>query len=176
VFPWTCYRENRKRDIFLASVTTGQKTSHFGTHLQKRTRHTQKAFNSKLLSALIFLASDRRSSDFGSTRYGLVYATGRQSKNLPVKKHSAGWCSLHCYMYTLLVLWVQQRNVIFDDSTEQGMHRACHTDLPSYRPPFCKTPRQMKRTIPETALKCTHSGFSLWVAKLKKLVTMCYTV
>jgi hypothetical protein len=34
--------------------------------------------NSYLLSASVHLASTLHSSDFGSVRYGLVYATGRQ--------------------------------------------------------------------------------------------------
>jgi hypothetical protein len=59
-----------------------------------------------------------RGSDFGLTRYGLVYAAGRQ-------------CSLHCWARALLVRWLPppRINVLSDDGIKQSSRRACRFDL-----------------------------------------------
>jgi hypothetical protein len=81
-----------------------------------------------LLSALVYSASALHISDFGSARYGLVYATGRQNKYSPIKKHSRGSVPSivirACFSCT-------QRNIILDDSTGQSLRRALTFLLPS---------------------------------------------
>jgi hypothetical protein len=92
-----------------------------------------KSRNSLLLPMSVCLVSALHCNDFGSARYGLVYATGRQGRYSPVKKHSARRGSLHCYTCTLLILCGQRRNDILNGSTEESMRRACHTNFPASR-------------------------------------------
>jgi hypothetical protein len=51
------------------------------------------------------------------------------------KKHSAWRCWLHCYKCTLLMMYIQRRNVIVEGSTKKSMRRASHINLPSSRAP-----------------------------------------
>jgi hypothetical protein len=72
------------------------------------------------------VTSALHSSDFGSARYGLVHATGRQSRCSQVKKHAAWGRSLHFHRCTM---WVQRRNFILNGSAEQSMRRAYRSNL-----------------------------------------------
>lgn len=82
-----------------------------------------------LLSASVYLAYARHSSDFvlGSVRLGL--SNGMQSMQSPLKLRSAPQCSLHCYTCILLTQSIQWRNDILDRNTQQSMRRSCHTIL-----------------------------------------------
>jgi hypothetical protein len=75
-------------------------------------------------SVLVYLASARCSNHFSSARYGLDHAMGRQSRNLPVKKHPT--LSI-CYLCTMLMFCVWWRNVILHSSTWHSMCRDRHT-------------------------------------------------
>jgi hypothetical protein len=89
-----------------------------------------------LLSPSVHLPSALHCSDFGSARYGLVRATGRQSKCSPVKKHSATRCSLHGYAAHCSYCARDGENLFW----KVVLIRACaeHVRLPPLRPPSAR--------------------------------------
>jgi hypothetical protein len=50
------------------------------------------------------------------------------------KSSSVRRYSVHCCNFTLLIMCIQKRHFIIDGITEQGMRRACHTNIPHSRP------------------------------------------
>jgi hypothetical protein len=52
-----------------------------------------------------------------------------QQDNKPVIHWSKTLCQ--CYMFILLKLGIQQRNVVLDGGNEQNTNRGYHTNLPS---------------------------------------------
>jgi hypothetical protein len=86
----------------------------FSTNLSQWCRHCHGTAR-----ASVYLAPARRSCYFGSTRYGLVYATRRQWVYSPVKKHTARRCSLHCHTCKLLMLCAARAGVSLHNFVER---------------------------------------------------------